>query len=66
MNRETWAGGLPIPKPASDQHTELHTKVYQAIGEASMCWSETPKGVFDSTNAERIAKELIKYIEEYR
>lgn len=25
-----------------------------AIGEASMCWSETPKGIFDSTRASSI------------
>lgn len=29
-----------------------------AIGEASMCWSETPKGVFDSTRAAEIAAKL--------
>jgi len=33
-----------------------------AIGEASMCWSETPKGIFDSSKADRIAKDLAKFI----
>ena len=41
----------------------LKTKVFEALGEVSMCWSETPKGVFDSTNAERIGNELMKEIE---
>jgi hypothetical protein len=33
-----------------------------AMGEASMCWSETPKGVFDSTRALEIGKKLLKDI----
>lgn len=37
----------------------LKNKVFEALGEVSMCWSETPKGVFDSTNAERIGNELL-------
>ena len=42
----------------------LSEKVHQAIGEASMCWSEIPKGVFNSTRAIEIADELIEAIEE--
>jgi hypothetical protein len=33
--------------------------VGQAIGEASMCWSEPPKGVFDASKAEEIAERLM-------
>lgn len=29
-----------------------------AFGEVSMCWSETPKGVFDSSRAETILNEV--------
>ncbi len=36
------------------------TAIFEALGEASMSWSETPKGVFDSSNAERIGNELIE------
>jgi hypothetical protein len=38
----------------------MHTyeKILQAIGEASMCWSEEPKGFFDSEKAIKIAKKL--------
>ena len=32
----------------------------QAIGEASMCWDETPKGVFDSSRAIKILNSLLK------
>jgi len=39
---------------------ELQEKVFQALGEASMCWSETPKGVFDSTKAKEIGEQLIR------
>lgn len=31
-----------------------------ALGEASMCWSETPAGVFDSTKALEISERLIE------
>jgi len=37
--------------------------VFQALGQASMCWSVTPKGVFDSTQAQKIGNELCKEIE---
>ncbi len=38
--------------------------VMTAIGEASMCWSETPKGVFDSGKAKKIGEELLKTLKE--
>lgn len=38
------------------------TAIFEALGEASMCWSETPKGIFDSNNAERIGNELIEIL----
>lgn len=31
-----------------------------AIGEASMCWSEVPKGVFESSKAKEITNNLKK------
>lgn len=33
--------------------------IMTALGEASMCWSETPSGVFDSTKAAQIGKKLL-------
>lgn len=42
--------------------TGLEEKIYTAIGQASMCWSETPKGVFDEKAANKIAKDLLEYI----
>lgn len=32
--------------------------IFTALGEASMCWSETPSGVFDSTRAQQIGEKL--------
>ena len=41
---------------------EIKTKVFEALGQASMCWSETPKGVFDSELALKIGNELMEYL----
>ena len=41
------------------QEQEIDQIVYEAIGRASMCWSEIPSGVFDSTKAKEIGDELI-------
>ncbi len=32
--------------------------IMQAVGEASMCWNETPTGVFDSTRAAELGEKL--------
>ena len=32
--------------------------VCTVIGEASMCWSEIPTGVFDSTRAEKLVEKI--------
>ncbi len=36
--------------------------IFTAIGEASMCWSELPTGVFESSRARRIGYMLIQEI----
>lgn len=38
--------------------------IFEALGEASMCWSQTPLGIFDSTAASKIGDKLIKNLEE--
>ncbi len=43
----------------------LRDAVFQALGEASMCWSETPKGVFDSEQAVKIGDALLMVIQQY-
>jgi hypothetical protein len=37
----------------------IREAVYMAVGEASMCWSEIPNGVFDSTRASKIAESIL-------
>ena len=39
--------------------------IYINLGRASMCWSEIPKGVFDSTKAAELGREIVDAIEEY-
>jgi hypothetical protein len=42
--------------------TEL---VYINLGRASMCWSEIPRGVFDSTKVAELGKEIMDTVEKY-
>lgn len=52
-----------VPTPVlglTDEDTE--SSVFQALGAASMCWDETPTGVFDSTRAKKIGEELIAHL----
>lgn len=37
---------------------DLYTAVFEAVGQASMCWLPEPKGIFDSNTAEKIAVDL--------
>ena len=40
----------------------VFNRIHEDIGQASMCWQETPKGVFDSTRAADIALHLCEYV----
>ena len=43
---------------------ELKAEIYMAFGEVSTCWiPDTGSAVFDSTRAEKVARELIEKIE---
>ena len=41
----------------------LRERVFMALREASMCWSETPRGTFDDVHASRIGEMLMSAIE---
>ncbi len=41
---------------------ELQRLVFTALGQASVCWSETPTGVFDSEEATKIGDKLVNDI----
>mgnify|MGYP000361382005 CR=1 FL=1 len=43
--------------------TDIRSAVMQTIGAASMCWTETPGGVFDAEQAIAIGDRLISFIE---
>jgi hypothetical protein len=47
---------------AMERDSWLETMVFQALGEASMCWGERPRGVFQGQEAKRIGNELIAEI----
>ena len=44
---------------------KLSELVFISLGRASMCWSELPKGTFDSTTAVQLGVEIMKAIDEY-
>jgi len=46
------------PEPDSVKH-----EVFTAIGQASMCWSTIPTGVFESTSAEQIGRSLLRFFQ---
>jgi hypothetical protein len=41
---------------------QLNELVFQALGEASMCWEPTPSGVFDSDRCNAIGETLVAAI----
>jgi hypothetical protein len=45
------------------QQISIKQLLGEAIGEASMCWSETPQGEFDSTRASAIVDRLVSHLE---
>jgi hypothetical protein len=55
-NREDWFG------VHLDILNDWNRLIMEAIGEASMCWSEIPTGVFDSSRAIKIGEKLLQDI----
>jgi len=43
----------------------IKEKIFLALGEVSVCWSEIPNGIFDSTKAVQIGETLYNDIEKY-
>ena len=44
---------------------KLSELIFISLGRASMCWSELPRGTFESTTAVQLGEEILKAIEEY-
>lgn len=58
-----------VPKPptfefkvAEGDYLSLHAAVFQALGYASLCWSEIPTGEFDSERASLAGNALLDLI----
>lgn len=51
MTESQWS-----PQVEEGAYPSIEEIVGQAIGTGSMCWLETPKGVFDSTQAKWVAE----------
>ena len=45
-----------------NENNEIKRLIGEALGEASMCWSETPKGIFNSNKCIDIQEKLYKDI----
>jgi len=57
-------GGAPVSKqnPArmsEELKKEYRGKIGELVGEASMCWTELPQGVFESERAKRIVDDIM-------
>jgi hypothetical protein len=61
LKMSKWIAQIAIEKSTQNN---IRTEIYQAIGEASMCWAPRPTGVFDSTWAGKIADRLYTLIKE--
>ena len=48
------------------QESSIEDRLGEIIGEASMCWSETPTGVFESLHASKLIDEVRTTIEKVR
>ena len=46
-------------KITEQQMTDLRGKLFQAIGQASVCWEPKPTGVFESTQALGVGEVLL-------
>jgi hypothetical protein len=62
INAGRFQPGFAFVPATGRERVTLEEAVFQALGAASMCWSETPKGTFDSTRAKEIGDALLEVI----
>lgn len=55
-------GAAPVDEFSGEPLT-CESAIFQALGEASMCWDPRPTGIFDSTRAKEIGDRLVATIE---
>lgn len=46
-----------------DAGPNIESAVFQALGTASVCWSEVPRGTFDSIRCKEVGEALLAEIE---
>lgn len=65
-NTLTNADGTPYQAGYDEdlKEAQLRELVFQAIGEASMCWSKLPQGKFDDARAKAIGERLLADIKD--
>lgn len=56
-DKESWSKENGEPLTMLDRKSLVHSAIAEAIGTASMLWSETPKGVFKSDRAADLSEE---------
>ena len=49
----------------SKTKAELEIEIYECVGHASMCWTESPQGVFDEKEATIVSEKLMNTAIEY-
>lgn len=57
-------GGYTEDPSLAAEPLSLEEAVFQVLGFVSMCWSQTPTGVFDSTAAKSAGDALVAYIKD--
>jgi hypothetical protein len=57
--------GFIFTENEDEEQLTLRNVVFQALGAASVCWSEVPSGIFESTRAQEVGHALLAWIEEY-
>lgn len=62
LRRSTDEGWEPIPEGTEER---LLSAVYQAIGAASVCWTESPTGIFMAERAKQIAEAVVSEVREW-
>jgi hypothetical protein len=55
-------GEQPYTFDYGDAEPSIESAVFQALGTASVCWSEFPQGVFDSDQAMAVGEALLAEI----
>lgn len=48
--------------PGEESHT-LEAAVFRALGAVSVCWENSPTGIFDAGRAKEIGDKLLEFIE---